>query len=274
MKTKLCLFAALTLSLLLLTSCQQVQARMAIREANDAYTKEEYENALKQYERARKIAGNSFPELDRMIGYSRIGMYVPDDKSPANEQNASMAVAELKKYLRKNPDDIIAREALINLYLNSNRTTDAIAFFQDYLKTHPADIDAVRSIATLHARQGNFNESLNWYEKITLLDAKNPEAFYIYGVVCWEKVAKNPPADMAERLAIIEKGRAALTKAMSLRPDYIEAIAYQNLLYRQQALIETDPVKQQELIGKADALRNQAMEINKRRKAAQAAAKG
>jgi tetratricopeptide (TPR) repeat protein len=129
-------------------------------------------------------------------------------------------------------------------------------------------------VATLYAKQGNFNESLNWYEKITLLDAKNPEAHYIYGVVCWEKVAKNPPADIAERMAIIEKGRAALNRAMALRTDYIEAIAYQNLLYRQQALIETDPVKQQELIAKADELRNQAMEINKRRKAAQAAAKG
>jgi tetratricopeptide (TPR) repeat protein len=268
MKTKLCLSSALTLSLFLLTSCQKVQARMAIREGNDAYTKEEYSNALKHYTRARQI-DPSFPELDRMIGYSYVGLYLPDEKSPKNDQNATMAVGELRKYLRKRPNDTVAREALINLYLNSNRTTDAINFFQDYLKAHPADVDAVRSIATLHAKQGNFNESLNWYEKITLLDAKNPEAFYIYGVVCWEKVAKNPPADINERLVIIEKGRTALNRAMQLRPDYLEAIAYQNLLYRQQALIETDPAKQQALIAQADALRGQAMEINKRRKAAQ-----
>ena len=269
MKTKLCLSLALTLSLLVLTGCQQVQARMAIRDANDAYSKEDYAAALRHYTRARQIDPQGFPDLDRMIGYSRIGLYVPDDKYAQNEQNASLAVAELRKYLRKRPDDTIAREALINLYLNSNRITEAINYFRDYLKTHPADVDAVRSIATLYAKQGNFNESLNWYEKITLLDAKNAEAFYIYGVVCWEKVAKNPPADPAERLAIIEKGRAALNRAMQLREEYLEAIAYQNLLYRQQALIETDPAKQQELIAKADELRNQVMEINKRRIAAQ-----
>ena len=272
MKKKLCLLGALTLPLLLLTSCQQVQARMAIRDANDAYAKEDYQAALQHYERARKIDPKGFPDLDRMIGYARIGMYKPDVQSPQNEQNATAAATELRRYLRKRPNDHIAREALINLYLNSNRTTDAINFFKEYLQRNPADIEAVRSIATLYAKQGDFNESLNWYEKITLLDSKNPEAFYIYGVVCWEKVAKNPPADVADRLAIIEKGRAALNRAMNLRPDYLEAIAYQNLLYRQQALIETDPLVQQEMIAKADALRNQAMEINKKRKAAAAKA--
>lgn len=270
MKKKLCLFAALTLSLLLLTGCQKVQARMEIREGNDAYQKEDYKSALTHYTEARRIDGKSFPDLDRMIGYSRIGMYVPEDTSPANEQIADAAVAELRNYLRKRPDDTIAREALINLYLNANRTTDAINFFREYLQKNPADVSAVRSVAQLYAKQGNFNEALNWYEKITLLDSKNPEAFYIFGVVCYEKVAKNPPADMAERLAIIEKGKAALQRSIQLRPEYFESMAYLNLMFRQQALVETDPVKQQALIAQADAVRNQAVEIIKKRKAAAA----
>jgi tetratricopeptide (TPR) repeat protein len=240
---------------------------MEIREGNDAYQKEDYATALTHYTKARQI-DKSFPELTRMIGYSRIGLYVPDDKSAENEKNASLAIGELRAYLKVRPNDTIAREALINLYLNANRTTEAINYFLDYLKSKPADIDAVRSVATLYAKKGDFNEALNWYEKITLIDRNNPEAFYIFGVVCWEKVAKNPPPEVADRLMIIEKGRAALTRAMQLRTDYLEAIAYQNLLYRQQALIETDPVKQQEMIAKADALRNQAIEINKKRKAA------
>lgn len=270
MKKKLCLLAALTLSVSLLGGCSKVQARMEIREGNDAYGREDYKAALTHYSKAREI-DPSFAELDRMIGYSRIGLYTPEDKSPANEQNADAAVAALRTYLQKRPDDEIAREALINLYLNANRTTDAIEFFRAYLQKNPADLSAVRSIAQLYAKQGNFNESLNWYEKITLLDSKNPEAFYIFGVVCYEKVAKNPPADMAERLAIIEKGKAALQRAINLKPDYFESMAYLNLLYRQQALIETDPMKQQEMIAKADEVRNKAVEIIRAKKAAAAA---
>ena len=242
---------------------------MEIREANGAYQKEDYAAALNHYTKARRIDPKTFPEIDRMIGYSHIGMYVPDDKSPANEQRADAAIKELRTYLRKRPNDNIAREALINLYLNANRTTEAINYFRDYLKANPADIEAVRSIATLYAKQGNFNESLNWYEKITLLDKSNPEAFYIYGVVCYEKVAKNPPADPAEKVAIIEKGKAALAHAIEMKPDYFESIVYLNLLYRQQALTETDPLKAQADIAQADALKNKAVEIIKARKAAQ-----
>jgi tetratricopeptide (TPR) repeat protein len=270
MKKKLCLLAALSLSLLPLVGCQKVQARMEIREANDAYAKEDYPTALEHYRKAREIDG-SFPDLDRLVGYSLIGMYIPEDKSPENLKNADAAIVELRKYLQKKPDDSIAREALINLYLNADRISDAINYFREWLKSHPGDIDAVRSIATLYAKQGDFNESLNWYEKITLLDAKNPEAFYVYGVVCYEKVAKNPPADMAERMAIIEKGKRALDKASTMRKDYFEALVYLSLLYRQQAPLETDPIKQQQLVAEADRIRNQAVEIVKRKKAEAAA---
>jgi tetratricopeptide (TPR) repeat protein len=249
-----------------------VQARMEIRNANDAYAKEEYATALEHYQKAREIDGDSFPDLDRMIGYSLIGLYVPEDKSPDNVKNADAAIVELRKYLKKKPDDLTAREALINLYLNADRITDAINYFREWLKTHPADLEAVRSIATLYAKQGNFNESLNWYEKITLLDSRNPESFYVYGVVCYEKVAKNPPADIAERMKIIDKGKRALEKASSLKKDYFEALVYLSLLYRQQAPLETDPVVQQKLVADADRIRNEAIAIVKKKKAEAAAA--
>lgn len=265
MQKKLCLCAALILSLSSL-ACQKIEARIAIREANQAYEKEEYAKALSEYLRARTI-DPSFPDLDRLIGYSQIGLYIPEDKSPKNEQHADAAIAELTRYLKKRPDDRIARDALINMYLNANRTSQAIDYFRGYLQAHPGDLEAVKSIATLYAKEGNFNESLNWYEKITLLDSKNPESYYIYGVVCYEKVAKNPPADPAEKMAIIQKGEAALMKASQMKADYFEALVYLNLLYRQQALVETDPAKQQQLMAEADKVRNQAVEITRKKKA-------
>jgi tetratricopeptide (TPR) repeat protein len=272
MKKKLCLIAALSLSLSSLVSCTKVQARMEIRNANDAYGKEDYATALKHYRKAREIDGQSFPDLDRMVGYSLIGLYVPEDKSDANVKTADAAVVELRKYLRNRPDDNVAREALINLYLNADRITEAINYFREWLKTHPNDLDAVRSIAQLYSKQGNFNESLNWYEKITLIDARNAEAFYTYGVVCYEKVAKNPPADMAERLAIIERGKRALQRATELKADYFEALVYLSLLYRQHAPIEPDPARQQQLVAEADRIRGMAVAVNNKRKAAAAAA--
>ena len=267
MKKKLCLCAALILSLSGFGCVDKIRARIAIKEGNQAYEKEDYRAALQSYTEARHI-DSGFPDLDRLIGYSEIGLYVPDDKSPGNEKHADTAISELTRYLQKRPEDRIARDALINMYLNANRTSQAIDYFRSYLETHPADIEAVKSIATLYSKQGDFNESLNWYEKITLLDSKNPESFYVFGVVCYEKVAKNPPADPNEKLAIIEKGKAALQKGIQMKDDYFEAMAYLNLLFRQQALLETDPVKQKAMIDEADRIRNMAVEIIKKKKAA------
>ena len=265
MKTKLCLIAALMLSLSSF-GCQKIQARMAIKDANAAYEKEDYATALTGYKNARNI-DSSFPDLDRMIGYSEIGLYIPEDKSPANEAHADAAIAELSAYLKKRPEDRIARDALINMYLNANRTSQAIDYFRNYLAAHPGDLEAVKSIATLYAKQGNFNESLNWYHKITLLQP-TAESYYIYGVVLYEKVAKNPPADVNEKRDLIEKGKAALQTAIDKKTDYFEAMAYLNLLWRQQALAETDPVKAQQDVAQADQIRNRAVEIIRQKKAA------
>ncbi|MEA2415165.1 MAG: hypothetical protein QOI58_1822 [Thermoanaerobaculia bacterium] len=268
MKKVLCLIAALTLALSTL-GCTKIRARMEIKAANEAYQKEDYAGALPHYQRARQI-DPSFPDLDRLVGYSEIGLYVPDDKSANNEKHADRAILELNGYLQKRPDDRIARDALINMYLNANRTSQAIDYFRHYLEAHPADLEAVKSIATLYAKQGDFNESLNWYQKITLLDSKNPEAFYIFGVVCYEKVSKNPPADVAQKMDIINRGKDALQHAIDMKPDYAEAMAYLNLLWRQQALVDalTDPVKAQADVAQADVIRNKTMQIFAARKAA------
>ena len=273
MRKTLCLLGALTVCLFGV-GCEKIRARTEIKEANNAYQHEDYAGALTHYTLAKKI-DPSFPELERMIGYAHIGLYIPDDKSPKNEAHADQAISSLSQYLKKKPDDRIARDALINMYLNANRTSQAIQYFINYLKDNPTDLEAVKSVATLYAKQGDFNQSLNWYEKITLLDSKNPEAFYIYGVVCYEKVAKNPPADDNEKLAIIEKGKGALQHAIDMKPDYFESMAYLNLLWRQQAIVDakTDPVKGQADVAQADAIRNRAVEIIRAKKAASGAKK-
>ncbi|MEO8217112.1 MAG: tetratricopeptide repeat protein [Acidobacteriota bacterium] len=263
---KSCLLPALVLCISTV-ACSKIDARVEIREANELYTGEKYQQAIAHYEKARKVDGTSFPELDRMIGYCYLGLYNPDTKTPQNEKYADHAVEELKRYLRRKPEDTTAREALINLFLNSNRNQQAIDFFRDYLQTHPNDLDAVKSIATLYAKAGDFAQSLNWYKKITLLDSSNPEAFYIYGVVLYEKVSKNPPVDRNETLAFIEEGKQALLRAVALKPNYFEANVYMNLLFREQAKLFADnPEAQQQLYAKADEFRNRAIEINKAKK--------
>jgi tetratricopeptide (TPR) repeat protein len=268
MKTKASLFGTLLICAVSigLFGCRQLNARMEIKEANEAYAKEQYDTALQHYLAAQQIDAG-FVDLDRMIGYSYIGTFKPDDDSPPNQKIADRAIAHLRRYLGRRPDDNTAREALVNLYLNANRTDQAIAFFQEHLQRNPNDLDTVKSIATLYAKQGNFPEALKWYQRITLLDSRNPVAHYTYGVVLYEKVAKAPDIDQARNLEYIELGKGALQRAAELQNDYFEAIVYTNLLFREQAKREMDPDKQQQLLAQADEYRNRAVAITRARKA-------
>ncbi|MCK7478261.1 MAG: hypothetical protein M0C28_13275 [Candidatus Moduliflexus flocculans] len=61
----------------------------------------------------------------------------------------------------------------------------------------------------------------------------------------------------------IRRSRASrqVDKALQLKPDYMEALTYKNLLLRLQANLEKDPAKQQALLKEADKLRDQALDL-------------
>ena len=71
-------------------------------------------------------------------------------------------------------------------------------------------------------------------------------------------------------MTIIQKGKGALQHAIDMKPDYFESMAYLNLLWRQQALVDakTDPVKAQQDVAQADTIRNKAIGIINAKKAA------
>jgi hypothetical protein len=63
------------------------------------------------------------------------------------------------------------------------------------------------------------------------------------------------------------KGLESVDKAITIKDDYMEAIAYKNLLLRLQANLIKDPAQQQRLIREADQLRDKAEEMRKAKNA-------
>jgi hypothetical protein len=49
-----------------------------------------------------------------------------------------------------------------------------------------------------------------------------------------------------------------------LKPDYVEALVYKNLLLRLQANLEPDPLKRDQLIREADDMRDYAQQLRRR----------
>jgi hypothetical protein len=99
------------------------------------------------------------------------------------------------------------------------------------------------------------------------IEPNNPEAHYTVATYYWDKAYRDFRLKDAEKLDYVEKGIGAVDKAIAIKDDYMEAIAYKNLLLRLNANLIKDPAKQQALLKEADALRDKATEMRKQKAA-------
>ncbi|MGZ4897025.1 MAG: tetratricopeptide repeat protein [Candidatus Angelobacter sp.] len=137
--------------------------------------------------------------------------------------------------------------------------TKALDQYSEILRHNPSDLDSIKGIAYLQLQLNNFDQARESYAKAIALDPSDPELFYAAAVVNWsianhditaEKakldaeseyslILSEGCADLRTRsLAVIDSGIAMLTKAISLRKDYADAMTYMNLLYRLRADLE------------------------------------
>jgi hypothetical protein len=64
----------------------------------------------------------------------------------------------------------------------------------------------------------------------------------------------------------------AVDKALSLKPDYFDAVIYKGLLYRVMASVAKDPRQRAQYLDQAQTLQKQGLELRKAQQAAEAAA--
>jgi len=146
---------------------------------------------------------------------------------------------------------------------------ETIAAFEDVLKVDPNNLTAIASIAQKYSEVKKYDKSKEYNERRIQLEPNNPEPYYWIGVLDWyicfprtQQLRKDlhvdmpkdaahpdvlPPipkkqlADLAEKNGpLVEEGINALNKAIQLKPNDTDTMAYLNLMYRQKAEIEAD----------------------------------
>jgi tetratricopeptide (TPR) repeat protein len=212
------------------------------------------------------------------------------------------AAENLKKALDLDPSLPKAKFYLATAYANQfipGATSDenmktgqqAIDEFKEILKDDPNDIDSVAAIASIYFNMKKLDDAREWYEKQMRLDSKNAEVYYSLGVIAWTKAyparmkaradslistqANTPFTDNAARealckvnLPIIEDGFKNLNRAVELRPDYNDAMAYLNLLYREKADCEESMQDREKDLEAANFWVTKCMEIKAKKAAA------
>jgi len=185
---------------------------------------------------------------------------------------------------------------------NRNIGKQAIAEFKDILATNPENLSAVDGVGSILFQMAGtpyepklFEESKTYHQRHIQLKPDDPEPYYWIGVIDWtlafranaemrkayneKNVAKQakqvrdteplPAAIRADYIAqfgpMIDEGIADLQRAITIRPDYDDAMAYLNLLYRRKADTVESATERASLLKQADDLVDKVKEVKQKR---------
>jgi tetratricopeptide (TPR) repeat protein len=253
-----------TLALLVAgVGCNKLKARDQLNKGVQAYKAARYESAIEHFKNA--------VELDPKLVNARLylatayaNQVIPNVDTPENTQMAQLAIDEFQKVIDQNPSP-------------------------------EAKINSMKGIASLYFNTKKLDLARDWHKKVLSVDPKDPEAYYSIGVIDWTeaytprmaeraKLGLQPTEPLKDKKVcellrdknkdVVQEGIDDLTQALRYRPDYDDAMAYINLMYRERADIQCDdPAAQQADLATADEWVKKTMETKKAKaeKSAQAA---
>jgi tetratricopeptide (TPR) repeat protein len=207
------------------------------------------------------------------------------------------AVEHFKKAVEYDPSFITARLYLATAYMqqwipgadspeNNRMAKEANDEFMRVLEQQPNNTNAVASIASLYLNQKKLDEAQQWYEKLAAIDPKNATAYYSMGWIAWSKwypadqmaranmqMRMEDPGPLKDKkvreelrgkyLAVIDDGLKNLDKALEINPGYVDAMAYENLLYRERGDLEEDKAQYEKDVKTADGWMQKALDTKK-----------
>ena len=190
----------------------------------------------------------------------------------------SKAEPIIKKLIDLDPKDATNYYGMSKLYEDSGDFANAEAQLLKARDVRPDDPEVYGRLAGFYEARGEFDKQMQALLTRTEKEPNSPEAQYRVAVAYWNaacvpvnKLCQPLAGPVNMRAKYVAAGLEASDKALKLRTDYIDALAYKNLLLRSKAYLE--PARSAELIKDAEALVAQIGEIQKRRAATPATTK-
>ncbi len=246
------------------SGCNKLKARDLLNKGVAAFKNAQYDTAIEDFKKAKEFD----PDLMNARLYlatAYASQYIPGAPSEQNMRLGTQAVNEFKEVLEKHPNDLSA-------------------------------IDGIGSIIFQMAGQPydpkKFEESKAYHQRHIDLRPNDPEPYYWIGVIDWtlsfrangelraeynknnikKQVRETDPLPASVRAdytakygRLVDEGIAGLQKAIQLRPDYDDAMAYLNLLYRRKADMVESADERASLLKQADDLVDKVKEIKQKR---------
>lgn len=246
--------AALAILLQTASGCNKLRARDKLNKGVQSYKAAKYEDAIERFKEAVDLDPNlKNAKLYLATAYAQ--QFIPGLESEENLENAKLAIDQYRKILEQFPKDresgIHSNKGIASLYFGMKKFDDAKEYHRKVLTADPNDPEAYYSIAVIDWSQTYVPRQ----EKRAALGLKSDEPLKDKKV-CAEVREANQ--------AKVEEGIEMLRKAIELRPDYEDATAYLNLMYREKADIQCeDDAARAEFLKMADEMVEKTMAIKK-----------
>jgi tetratricopeptide (TPR) repeat protein len=231
---KLMTLAAVALALFSSVGCDKLKARDQLNKGVKSYKDNHYEEAINHFQKAVELDPNLI-NARMYLATAFVSQYIPGVDSPDNLQTAQQAIDEYKKVIDANPSrdqKVNSAKGIAYLFLNMKKWDDAKKYYRMASDLDPNDPEPYYSVGVIDWT-ACYQPRMEERAKLGLkpeehLNASNKDQ----KKACEDLKVKNGPA--------IQEGIDSLNKAIQLRPDYDDAMAYMNLMYRERADVECD----------------------------------
>ena len=210
------------------TSCQKLKARDQLNKGVQAYKNAKYEEAINHFQQS--VADDPTLVNARLyLATAFAQQYIPGADTPDNNKNAEQAIEQYKIVLQSDPKNINSIKGIAYLYLQMKKFDVAKEFYKKASEADPNDPEPYYSVAVIDWTQTYIPRQ----EERAKLGMKPDDSLPAKDKKVCASVKEKNTADVME-------GIDNLNKALQLRPDYDDAMAYMNLMYRERADIQCD----------------------------------
>lgn len=236
-----------------MSGCRQLEARDQLNKGVDAFKGAHYEEAIDHFQRAAELDPN-LPMAKTYLAKALEQDVVPGMDSPDNLKVANRAINLFKEVLDKNPSDVNSMKEIAGIYLSIKNLTAAEEWQKKVLAIKPDDADAAYTIGVIDWTEAHEN-TLKALQAAGFNDDGE-------GNVKVPKKVMEPLA--AQNAPLVNEGLDYLHQAVKDNPEYDNAMAYLNLIYRRKADVDFGhPAEVKDDLAQAEKWRTDAMGTRK-----------
>jgi tetratricopeptide (TPR) repeat protein len=222
---------AAALALFSATGCEKLRARDQLNKGVQAYKNARYEEAIGHFQNAVTL-DPSLINARLYLATAYAQQYIPGADTEDNNRMGQQAIDEYKAVLEKDPKNINSVKGIAYLYLQMKKFEDAKQYYRKATELDPNDPEPYYSVAVIDWTQA-YQPRMEERAKLGL----RPEE-PLSGKDKSQRQVCNQLKDKSS--AVIDDGITNLKNALEKRPDYDDAMAYLNLMYRERADLECE----------------------------------